>query len=83
MVERYYQIVTVWNRLEDAVRKLSSFWVLIDHHLQRNTLAALAPEGNFVVHQCQKGPLADKRRTQQARLFFGKGFFDLGNNFFD
>jgi ABC-type uncharacterized transport system fused permease/ATPase subunit len=25
IVERYYQIVTVWNRLEDAVRKLSSF----------------------------------------------------------
>jgi len=26
MVKRYYQIVTVCNRLEFAVRKLSSFW---------------------------------------------------------
>jgi hypothetical protein len=81
-VERYYQIVTVWNRREAAVRKLSYFWVPIMANLQRNTLAMVASEGNSLVDRWKK-PSSEKAVMLESQLVFAQGFFVLGNNFFD
>jgi hypothetical protein len=74
-VERYYQIVTLWNRREAAVRKLSYFWVPIAANLQRNTLAMLVQQGRCVLHRTQKRAFGKQFQRAAEPLSFAKSFF--------